>query len=347
MNAYLRNQVAAVFLLLPVATAMVALPTAAMAQTAAPELRSLHISSDGGLSAGAELGFTVEGSARAQTSIRIDGVNRDIALKETSRGVYTGNYTIMRQDALSQTSPIRVTMQAGNRSTVANYTFPSGMANPPVADLVQPEKLKIERFTVVPLDKIEPGAELRFSMTGMRGGSAEVEIPGVVNHIPMREVRPGVYEGAYTIRRQDNLANLTPAHPIVATLWQGEESVKTKLTQGLITDAQPPLIRNVSPREGATLTATSVPISGAFDETGGAGVDLKSVRIVVSGRNVTAGSKITAQLFNYRADLKPGRHTVDVTAKDRAGNAVRKSWSFSVAAPAARRSRDSQSCDKP
>jgi hypothetical protein len=54
MNAYLRNQVAAVFLLLPVVTAMVALPTAATSQTAAPDLRSLHISSDGGLSAGAE-----------------------------------------------------------------------------------------------------------------------------------------------------------------------------------------------------------------------------------------------------------------------------------------------------
>lgn len=343
MNAYLRNQVAAIFLSLPAVTAMVALPTAAMAQTATPEVRSLQISSDAGLSAGAELGFTVEGTPRAQTVIHIDGVNREIALKETSRGVYTGTYTIMRQDRLSQSSQIRANMQAGNRNVVANYTFPAGMATVPQADLVQPERLNIERFTVVPIEKVEPGAELRFSMNGMPGGTAEVEIPGVANRVPMREVRPGVYEGAYTIRRQDNP---TASRPIVATLWQGERSVKSSLTKSWVIDAKPPIVRNMLPREGATVTdRASIPVSAAFDDKGGKGVNPKSVRILVSGRNVTAGSKITSHLVSYRANLQPGRHTVDVTAEDRAGNAVRKTWSFNVVTPVLADKRSAERCE--
>ena len=334
MNAYIRNQVAALFILLPVATAMVALPTMAMAQPAAPELRSLQVTSDDGLRAGAELEFTVEGTPRAQTQLRIPGVQRNIVLKETERGVYTGSYTIKRQDRISPANPIRATLRVRNRAIAANYSFPAGMANPPVAAPVPVPPvavLKIERFTVAPIDKIEPGAELRFSLNGPPGGNAEFDIPGVVDHVPMREVRPGVYEGAYTLRRLDNL---TPSRPIVATLRVGDRSVKASLTQPLTADAKPPVIRNMSPRDGeAIVDRTAISVSGTFDDAGGVGVDPKSVRILLSGRNVTADSDITAQFFTYRAIMQPGRYTVDVSARDLAGNAVRKTWSFDVVIP--------------
>lgn len=334
MSAYLRNHMAAVFLLLPVVTAMVALPTAAMAQATVPELRTLKISSDGGLSAGAELGFIVEGITRAQTHIRIDGIGRDIVLKETSQGVYTGAYTLTRQDGVSQTSPIRAIMQVGNRSIIANYTFPVGMANPPpLADPVQPAKLKIDRFTVVPVARLEPGAELRFSLKGMPGGTAEVEIPGVAKRVSLREARAGAYEGAYTIRQQDNLTLLKSSRPMVGILRQGERSLKVSLPKAasVLPDTKAPLVRLMRPREGASIQqSASVPVSATLDDAGGVGVDAKSVRIIVSGRDVTAGSKITAKDFSYKANLKPGRHTVEVSAKDKAGNPVRKSWSFTT-----------------
>ena len=334
MNAYIRNQVAALFILLPVATAMVALPTMAMAQPAAPELRSLQVTSDDGLRAGAELEFTVEGTPRAQTQLRIPGVQRNIVLKETERGVYTGGYTIKRQDRISPANPIRATLRVRNRTIAANYSFPAGMANPPVAapmPVPPVAVLKIERFTVAAIDKIEPGAELRFSLNGPPGGSAEFDIPGVVDHVPMREVRPGVYEGAYTLRRLDNL---TPSRPIVATLRMGDRSVKASLTQPLTADAKPPVIRNMSPRDGeAIVDRTAISVSGTFDDAGGVGVDPKSVRILLSGRNVTAESDITAQFFTYRAIMQPGRYTVDVSARDLAGNAVRKTWGFDVVIP--------------
>ncbi|MEC5211891.1 hypothetical protein RCH06_000424 [Polaromonas sp. CG_9.5] len=331
MKAYLRNQVAALFILMPVASAMLVLPGTVMAQPAA-ELRSLQVTSDDGLRAGAELEFTVEGTPRGQAQLRIPGVPRNIVLKETERGEYTGRYTIRRQDRISPTNPIRATLKVRNRTVASNYSFPAGMANAQAGAPVPPAPaLKIERFTVAPIDRIEPGAELRFSLNGMPGGTAEFDIPGVVEHVPMREVRPGVYEGAYTLRRLDNL---TPSRPAVATLRVGDRSVKTTLSQPLTADAKPPVIRNISPRDGeAIVDRTAISVSGTFDDAGGVGVDPKSVRILLSGRNVTADSEITAQFFTYRAVMQTGRYTVDVSARDLAGNAVRKTWGFDVVIP--------------
>lgn len=367
MNACLRNHMAAVFLSLPVATAMVALPTAVMAQTEAPELRSLKVSSDGGLSAGAELGFTVEGTARAKSHVRIDGINRDIILKETARGVYTGTYTILSQDRISQTSPIRAIVQTGNRNVVANYTFPVGMATASVP-LAEPfkvtakekvkekvkektGKLRIDRFTVDPVAKLEPGTELHFSLTGMPGGTADVEIPGIVKKVLMSEVSPGVYEATYTLRKQDKPKS---ASPMMATLTQGDQSVRAKPTKvkpgdakasdAKASSAKVPLVLNMQPVQGSSTPRRDIiPISGSFEAKGG--VNPKSVRILISGRDVTAGSKITSTAFNYRANLKPGRHMVDVTAADVSGNKVRKTWMFNVTEPGTPESTKAERCE--
>lgn len=261
MNVYLRNQVAALFLLLPVTTAMVAFPMAAMAQPGALELRYLQISSDAGLNSGAQLVFTAEGTPGAQAHLRIDGVSRDIALKETSRGIYIGSYTLMRQDAVSQSSALHVTLQDGERNAVANYAFPPGMGSTlPKAQVPQPDtqpdtqseraadKLRIERFTVAPVKQIEPGAELRFAVSGPRGGSAYVQIPGLSDRVLLREVQAGVYEGGYTIRKQDKLI---PSQPIVATLSQGKRFVKSRQFNTWVTNTKSP-VRYAEPCEPVT-----------------------------------------------------------------------------------------------
>ena len=341
MHAFIRHQVAALFVLLPMTTALVVLPATAMAQPASPETRSLQVTSDDGLRAGAELDFVVEATPRARVNVRIKGVQRPIILSETSRGVYTGSYTIKRQDRISNTNPVQATAQLRNRSVVTSYNFPANLGNAtavapaPVPAVLPPPPppvaaLKIERFTVAPIDKVEPGAELRFSLNGMPGGAAEVDLPGVAR-VPMQEVRPGVYEGAYTLRRTDNL---TPSRPIVGSLRVGNETVRSNLTQGLTADAKPPVLRNLSPKEGEAITdRTAIAVSATFDDAGGVGVDPKSVRIVVAGRDVTSESEVTPQFFSHRANLQPGRYTVDVTAKDLAGNAMRKAWNFDVVVP--------------
>ena len=91
MTRHIRNQVAALFLLLPAATALLVAPGTVMAQPAATELRSLQVETDDGLRAGADLQFTIEGTPRGRVQLKIEGVPRSIVLQETERGVYTGS----------------------------------------------------------------------------------------------------------------------------------------------------------------------------------------------------------------------------------------------------------------
>lgn len=259
MTKHIRNQVAALFLLLPAATALLVIPGTVMAQPAAAELRSLQVETDDGLRAGAELQFTIEGTPRGRVQLKMEGVPRSIVLQETERGVYTGNYTIRRQDRLNERSAVRATLKVRNRTITSNYALPVGIGGRDVAapaPAAPPPGLKIDRFSVAPIDRMEPGAELRFTLNGAPGGRADFDIPGVIDNVPMREVQPGVYEGAYTIRRMDNLA---PSRPAVATLRVGDRTVSSTLTQPLIADARPPVIRNVSPRDGSRSRAVGPP----------------------------------------------------------------------------------------
>ncbi len=344
MSSRIRNHVAAAFLLMPVAATLMALPATAQAQRAAPQLESFEVEADNGLAAGSELSFKVDGAPRAQVTLRIRGVQRLIVLKETDRGVYTGDYTIRRADRITQESAIRASLRLRKVTTSTVFNFPANIDRPvavrpprvepppPPPPVVVVPALRIERFVVTPVNRLEPGAELIFSLTGVPGARAEFDIPGVVENVPMREVRPGVYEGSYTIRRMDNFA---PSRPVVATLRIADRVATQVLTQALVADARPPVIRHTAPRDGEAVLGRGASITGVFDDAGGVGVDPRSVRIIVSGRNVTAQSQITPQSFTYRSDLPPGRHSVEVTASDLGGNTVRRAWDFEVVASVA------------
>ncbi len=338
MKAQLRNHVTALFLLAPVALTFSALPSAAFAQPATPEVVSLDVTSDNGVRPGSRLRFRMEGTPRAKASVRIRGVQSTIPLREVERGVYVGRYVVGNQDRIENGAPIRAILRRGNRTSSASYNVPENFANLPVAQLPvpvpvplpPPPQLRIEQFTVATLERMEPGAELRFAIDGLPGAVVFVDLPGAANNVPLREVRPGHYEGAYTIRRADNF-NMNA--PVVATMRMGDRTITANLAQPLVTaDRNPPTIGALTPREGDTVQAgPATVISARFEDRGGSGVDPASVRISISGRNVTPEAQISPESFNLRAALPPGRHTVDVTARDRAGNAVRRSWSFDVA----------------
>jgi hypothetical protein len=335
MKRQLRSHVAALCLLAPAAMTFTALPSAVSAQPATPEVFALQVTSDHGVNPGSQLRFRLEGTPRARASIRIRGVRDPIPLQETARGVYTGLYTVGRNDDIDAGDKIRATLRHGNRTVTASYDVPEGLRTAAVAP---PPQLRIERFQVTTLERIEPGAEIRFMVEGAPGGVVVVDLPGTAKNVQLRELRPGHYEGTYTIRRADNI---DPTGPVVATLRAGERWVRANLNHPLVVadnravDNRPPAIRDLSPREGDVVPAgPPTVISGSFGDRGGSGVDPNSVRIMISGRNVTPDAEVNPGSFTYRAPLPPGRHTVDVTARDRAGNTVRRSWSFEVAAVA-------------
>ncbi len=339
LRKQIRTHIATAYLLLPAAAALAALPTGVLAQQrAAIELRSLELSSDQDLQPGSRLRIKVIGTPRGQATVRIRGVRDTLVLREVEPGVYVGRYTIKRDDLIEEDGQIRGAIRAAGRTAAASMTVAEASSvsrlsdRPPVAVLPPASALRIERFALAPFDRIEPGAELRFALDGVPGASVVVDLPGVANDLTLRETRPGHYEGAYTVRRADAI---DVARPIVATLRMGERAVTASI---VITGAAPladnrtPTNTNLLPRPDEVVSGgANVQIAGSFDDRGGSGVDPSSVRIGLSGRNITPEARIDANSFRFQGNLPPGRYTVDVTARDRAGNTLRKDWSFEVA----------------
>ena len=341
----LRSSIASTLLLLPAAVAFTAFPLAAIAQPAAPEVRSFEGEADAGLEPGSRLRFRLVGTPRAQASVRIRGVAGAIPLREVGPGNYVGRYVLKRVDRVAADSGVRAVLRHGNRSGVADYELGEviglAQAAPPAPVARPPDPVRIERFGMLPVERLEPGIELEFSVDGMPGAAVTVDIPGVDRPVRLRETRPGHYEGGYTLRRADVVS---PNRPIVATLRAGERVASANLNM-LVgrapgearppgVDQRPPNLVQLVPGEGAIVPAGPVQIAAVFDDGRGSGVDPSSVRVMVSGRNVTQDAQINAGSFSVRAALPAGRHTVEVVARDQAGNAVRKSWSFDVAAAA-------------
>ena len=345
--------VAALVVGVPAASTWIALPAAAQSRAATPEIDALQVNADSGLTSGSTLEFTVRGTPRGQVRVQVPGSSAAISLQEGSRGVYSGNYTIRRADRIDPTKLIRATLSVGSQSTVANYSFPPAfvaLANTPAPrqpaqpqGQAQPQPqpqppaqapasaLRIERFAAAPVGKLEPGTELRFTLRGAPGANASFELPGIASGLPMREVQPGEYAGSYTLRRQDTL---TPG-PVVATLRAGDRWVTAPLAEPLVADSAGPVIGNPPPRQGETAAgAGTTVVFGTFDDAGGSGVDPRSVRLTIAGRDVTAETQVTPQSFSYRGPLPPGQHTVEVTARDLAGNTSQKSWTIDVGAAA-------------
>ncbi len=350
MNKHLRNYVTSAMLLLPAAVALVAAPTAAMAQPATPEVDSLDISADAGLEPGSRLTFRLVATPRVKASVRIRGLREAIALRETAAGVYVGRYTLKRTDRIAPDSEVRAILRHGNRIGAAAFELSETMAPPvvvaprppPPPAAPVPPPLRIERFGMIPIERVEPGVELQFAVDGPPGATVSVDLPGVERDLRLGETRPGHYEGGYTIRRSDDI---NPNRPFVATLRAGDRVVTASMNLAIARpgadnrppagDNRPPRLVNTTPRDGDTVAAgPPVLVSGNFEDRGGSGVDPDSVRITVSGRNVTREAQINSQSFSFRGVLPPGRHTVDVQARDQAGNAVRQGWSFDVAAAA-------------
>ena len=321
-------------------------PQLANAQSRArvtPDISSFEVNLSEQPVPGTEIGFTLEGTPRGQASVRISGIGKVIALREVERGVYEGSYTLSRRDMLSARPTARATLRVGKASVVATQTLAGtappvavAPAPPPPPAAVRPAPqpppgpLAIERFIVTPVARIEPGAELRFTAFGTPGARASFTIDGVVQNIAMPEVRPGRYEGGYTIRRNDNFP---PSLNITAALEASGQVVRSRLNQALLVDAQPPTIRNLAPHNNETVAGNPVTVSATFDDRGGVGVDPRSVKLLIGGQDVTRNASITPQFITWRGELQPGSWPVQISAADIAGNAVRQDWTFNVAGP--------------
>lgn len=176
------------------------------------------------LEPGAELNFTVWGTAGASVLLQIDGGKRTMRLEETSPGRYQGIYIVSRSDRIGPESRVHANLRSGNRVATAVLGEPLqvGWGSPAPAAMAPPE---IRSVGVAR----EPGrgrAEaLRYTVRGTPGGQASVQLQGSQSrNVVLEEVRPGEYAGTYVLPQG---AWVDTEQPLVAQLRVGDRSVRT------------------------------------------------------------------------------------------------------------------------
>jgi hypothetical protein len=280
----------------------------------APQITSFQAAPIDELAPGTELNFRVEGTPRSQVGVRIMGIGQSIPLKETSYGVYEGNYTIKRSDRPAANPAVRAMLRQQNVAVTSRLQTPlvgaSAIAEPSAT---------IQRFAMEP-GAIEPGAELNFSLQGTPNGRVSVTIDRIARRVPLTEVQPGLYEGTYTVRRQDRFT----AADVSASLRAGDQTARMRLPAPAPTSAH---VQGMSPRAGERVSGQPMTISGSLASN----VDPRSVRILLSNVDVTRDATVTTSGFTYRPEsLTPGNYRVEVITSDYSGASSRTGWNFSV-----------------
>jgi len=159
------------------------------------------------LSAGDELLVRAFGTDRVTARFTVEGLNqnRPITMSEVRNGVYEGRYTIRRNDRQGN-GRLRVTFsQQGANSVNRDFNraiaINSGNGNNNSSLVID----KIETNT----NSLSAGDELLVRAFGTDRVTARYTVEGLNQNRPiaMSEVRNGVYEGRYTIRRNDRQGN--------------------------------------------------------------------------------------------------------------------------------------------
>jgi len=339
MQAKLRSTVAAMMLLAPVASTFLAQPVQAQtrATVAQPSISSMAINSDGGLSAGATLSvqlYATMNARRATVTLGDSGIT--VPLRQQAPGNYTGSYVVRRTDRIDPMQLITARIVFGDRTYSRQFNYPPAFQALSMG--AAPAGVTIERFVMRPMGRIEPGRELRYRLIGTPGADAWLDIPGVIRGVDLAEVRPGVYEGTYTVRRRDDMNAFSRS---VATLRHGNQRATARVDlrggerefgqqQPPGRDDRPPLISDMTPANGERVGDRGRTLVSARLQDEGSGVDRDSVRLRIDGREVTDDVRVSSEDVRYRADLPPGRHTAELTVRDRAGNTTTKAWTFDL-----------------
>lgn len=182
---------------------------------------------------GNELLFTLYGSPGATAAVAIGGATGGVVLTETETGVYEGSYTIRKRDRITARSTATANLRLGNdvASTILDEPLigKSSARRAPRYGAAATTPT-IDRFDIAAPPNLVAGEELDLSLSGTPGGKASARIAGVKGKILLDEIRAGVYEGRYTIKRRDRIADNASA---TGNLRIGERETSAVLGRAL------------------------------------------------------------------------------------------------------------------
>lgn len=148
---------------------------------------------------GSELEFTLSGTRGANVTLEIAGATMVLKMNETRPGYYEGSYTVRSRDRITAASLVTARVIKDGRSVTESLDQSVVSGAPSPAGGIA----KIAAFTITAPDRVGPGDELTFVMKGTPGAKAAVAVNGLRDRVALTEVSRGVYEGSYTLRRQD------------------------------------------------------------------------------------------------------------------------------------------------
>ena len=176
---------------------------------------------------------------------------------------------------------------------------------------------------------LRPGETVDVVMRGTARLSASFSITGVVDNVALREVNAGEYRGSWTAPSNREVSISGAA--VVGSLRNS--SGQARLIQAgspISIDTIAPKISQILPEANSRVVRGEVSVSAVFEEAG-SGIDPNSVRVLVNGQDVTRDATVTSVFTSLRTErVTTGRNIVAVSARDRAGNAVTKTWEFTV-----------------
>jgi len=146
-----------------------------------------------------------------------------------------------------------------------------------------------------------------------------------ITNIELTEREPGRYLGAVTIDRDIRLTNV----PVYATLRDGNVVRQAESVQRLSVDTRPPQYSLLTEAPAETFLH-NYPIGLSFSDDD-SGIDIRSIRLLLNGQDVTDRAQITDREIHYDAvDLPYGTSTFRLEVYDRAGNASTREWQVTV-----------------
>ena len=89
---------------------------------------------------------------------------------------------------------------------------------------------RISSFNVDEVQRLRPGVELTFGLSGTPGGWATLRIAGAARNLSLVETDPGHYEGTYTIGGRDHIVARSP---VTANLRVGNQVISEVLNESL------------------------------------------------------------------------------------------------------------------
>lgn len=175
---------------------------------------------------------------------------------------------------------------------------------------------------------LRAGQILNVTVRGTAGMRAAFSVLPDVPEVAMREDRAGVYSGSYTVQTGDNILN----GRVSVTLRSvgGREAFRQSQTPITI-DTVAPRITGTSPSNGANVNNEQPNIVINATDVGGSGLSSAAVTlngVAVLPEDITIS---TNSITIISPEPLNGQVTVNATISDRAGNQVRRNFSFFAA----------------